>query len=813
MKEKELRFALVCYGGVSLAVYMHGITKEICKLARASRSFHALPPGIAREDAVYAAADGSNQNADTEAVYFRLLQQIGAKLDLRIIVDVIAGASAGGVNGLMLARALAHDLDVDALTPLWLEKADVDELLDPHARAAWHDKWYVRLFLRFGSRRLMNAVPDDAEFRRKLSLFMRSRWFKPPFDGNILTRHFYDSMNGMGTPVGREASLLPLGHRLDAFVTVTNYHGYPTRTRIHDPPFIDEREHRQSLSFTYRHWPRGRVASDFATDNLPGLTFAARATSSFPGAFPPATLAEIDHLLVEKGIGWTGRVDFIARNLRPYLSGEQKISDVAFLDGAVLINKPFAQAIAAIEGRPAFRHVDRRLLYIEPNPRPPSKRSERPPGFFSSLKGALSDIPRQEPIHDDLTWVTEFNREVGRLKSIIDAARPHISALVNRAAKGRVDAIRSPADVAHLRDAVSTLATQEAGFAYEGYMRLKLDRVLDAIIGAFADICGMDDRPERRDWLHAVLHNWANRKQVAANSAALNPGMHGKGDVPEWVAFLMNADVAFRQRRIRFVIRSLNTLYAKAGEDLYRDLQTDALDCLKEDLYSHLAQLNPVDRTSRFPVQLKQDAVNLLTGGDARMLDPGPFATAHADALDKLMGDLADHLALEEATARTDALIAAIDPNQVGAVARWDLVQAYVGFGVWDVITYSLTHARDLGEFDEVRVDRISPLDAATLREACGEESIQGQSTFSFGAFFSRRVRENDYLWGRLHAAERLIDIVLDAARLENAAGGIDPDSIKRAAFSAILEAEAPRLTASGPLIARLRTQLGLDPR
>ena len=40
MREKELRLALVCYGGISLAVYMHGITKEIWRLARASRAFH-----------------------------------------------------------------------------------------------------------------------------------------------------------------------------------------------------------------------------------------------------------------------------------------------------------------------------------------------------------------------------------------------------------------------------------------------------------------------------------------------------------------------------------------------------------------------------------------------------------------------------------------------------------------------------------------------------------------------------------------------------------------------------------------------------
>ena len=42
MREKELRIALVCFGGVSLAVYMHGISKEILKLIRASSALHAI---------------------------------------------------------------------------------------------------------------------------------------------------------------------------------------------------------------------------------------------------------------------------------------------------------------------------------------------------------------------------------------------------------------------------------------------------------------------------------------------------------------------------------------------------------------------------------------------------------------------------------------------------------------------------------------------------------------------------------------------------------------------------------------------------
>ena len=92
MKEKELRLALVCYGGISLAIYMHGITKEIWHLARASRAFH----------------DGSQPANGSERVYADMLREIEAAsgIRLRIMPDIIAGASAGGINGIFLAQAI-----------------------------------------------------------------------------------------------------------------------------------------------------------------------------------------------------------------------------------------------------------------------------------------------------------------------------------------------------------------------------------------------------------------------------------------------------------------------------------------------------------------------------------------------------------------------------------------------------------------------------------------------------------------------------------------------------------------------------------
>ena len=119
MRDKELRLALVCYGGISLAVYMHGVTKEIWRLTRASR----------------AELDHEAASSGVEGVYRALLASMGAATGarLRVMTDIVAGASAGGINGIFLSRAIATGESLDPLTDLWLDKADVTVLLDPDA--------------------------------------------------------------------------------------------------------------------------------------------------------------------------------------------------------------------------------------------------------------------------------------------------------------------------------------------------------------------------------------------------------------------------------------------------------------------------------------------------------------------------------------------------------------------------------------------------------------------------------------------------------------------------------------------------------
>ena len=119
----ELRLALVCYGGVSLAVYMHGVTKELHKLICAARAFDKNPKNNPFPD------------GKTEAVYFEALRGINATgPKLSVSIDIIGGTSAGGINGIALSKALACNVDMEPLKDVWLNQGDIRQLLRGYSK-------------------------------------------------------------------------------------------------------------------------------------------------------------------------------------------------------------------------------------------------------------------------------------------------------------------------------------------------------------------------------------------------------------------------------------------------------------------------------------------------------------------------------------------------------------------------------------------------------------------------------------------------------------------------------------------------------
>jgi patatin-related protein len=814
VREKELRIALVCFGGVSLAIYMHGISKEILKLLRASSRLHSIIDRRGRADAGFLdGIDNSEDEYDTEIEYFELLREIGHKLELRIVVDVIAGASAGGINATMLARAICHDLPVKKLRNLWIENADVSVLLSPEAKATAWSKFFMKPLLwaasRFGYLRFTNS-----EVRDKVSLFLRSRWFKPPLDGNGMTALMYEAVTISGEPASPTASLLPSGHDLDLFVTLTDYYGHLERIQIHDPSLIHELEHRQLLRFKYRRHPNGEVESDFQLSNAAALAFAARATSSFPGAFPPAQIAEVDRLVEQRGDAWPTREDFIVRNFERHIRADLDPVKASFIDGAVLNNHPFREAISAIQGRPAYREVDRRLVYIDANPAPPySIERRRVPGFFATIKGALSDIPSSQPVSDELRWVFDFNAEARAFKSIIEGARPEISSLVSDTITTPLGRTIEPDQVKAWREDVNSRAARDAGFAYEGYARLKLASVRSFVGKIILTLSGVPKRSPTARAIGEIIDNWAIRRGIVYDRAGHDAVLRENGTaqrLPRWAEFFLAFDVDYRKRRLNFLIEAQNRLYRMLDEDRYPGLDPVVVDRLKREFYDKLDALQRREEAKFYSVEAHGLANELFdmepSNEEAKDLSAFAqrFVQEKGDKIDQLVALLAKEIDLASSTRDLDELLASMEPKAWHPDAHREVLINYLGFPFWDVLTFSVASARMSGEMQEILIDRISPQDVHTLKGFEGVKSLKGTSFGHFGAFLSRAYRENDYLLGRLHAIDRLIDIVCDAAAV-GPDDKIDVLDIKKRAFSRVLDIEERYLANSEDLIAALR--------
>jgi patatin-related protein len=766
VREKELRLALVCYGGVSLAVYMHGITKEVWKLCRASMRRHhpdpaSLPPP-----------------QDSETVYGALLEALMPDLDLMVSTDIIAGASAGGINGILLAQAIASGQSLEPLRTLWLETADSDRLIDPEAASRPLSKLWALPLIWYTRRRglaldEMEEPAARAEASAKLSRLMRSRWFQPPFSGAGFSGLILDALDAMADSEMTPPLVAPQ-QVLDLFVTVTDYDGARVRLPLNSPTEVAETDHRLILSFRSEGTgPDGRRLLAVA----PELVFAARATASFPGAFPPFRLSELETTLAARGRDWPGQAAFLARQF-PHHADPARIT---FIDGSVINGRPFGPAIEALGRHRAHREVDRRFVYIDPRPgmhhAPPEAAPgpDRPlPGFFGTILRSLADIPRQQPINDSLGSIEALSARVRQLRQVTDGMAAEVDAAIE-AAVGRRFLLfgLTPEKLAVLRAKGQAAAVAGAGFGYAAYGQLKLVRLVESLAMLLSGLGGGGTEPLRRAVAAAL-------KARGQDNPAEATARGGAGSA--WVLFLRSYDIDFRIRRLRFLIRRINQLVVGLGGE-----GRVVLESVKAGLYalleahlerrslSWLARHEPLSR-------LAMDSRN----------QPGPALEALAEALD-----------LKALDADTDAALAELFSLKMDRALRRKLLNAYLGFPFYDIATLALLAGDGSDEFDEIRVDRLSPEDAQSLAYL-GGRNLKGARLNAFGAFFSRAYREHDYLWGRLHAAERLVEIVASASDRPPA----DLDALKTRAFLAILAAEAGELGKMAELIDRMRAAL-----
>lgn len=837
MQEKELRLALVCFGGVSLAVYIHGTSKEILKLVRASKAFHSDPDinAPSRTDYIYP-NEHLLDKPDTELVYFDILKALSPELELRVIVDVIAGASAGGMNSIFLARALAHDLSMDHLRHHWLEEADVSRLVGDKKPPGTLDKVFSKPIVKYLSRKYLGDTDLAAQVQKKLPALMNIWKLKPPFDGKHFLSLMYKGLDQMGR--ANDHSLMPYGHRLDLYVTVTDYYGFRRVIPLNDPPFIQEREHRHNFHFSYLNKknghnghedspPQNTIMSDFQVLDIPALSFAARATASYPGAFPPAQLREVDSFLKSLDKSWVKKDDFLRKNFSDYTKAGLDPLLTSFLDGSILNNKPFDQAISAIQGRPAFREVDRRIIYIDPNPErlivPPTG---APPSLLNTIRGAMSNIPMNEPMHDDLTDIQVYNQQIRTIRTVIDHAKPEIEELVAEISGNTLDNITDAGQITYLRIIANIKTVTGAGFSYGGYARLKVRNTVANLTNLIGEICGFSTGTRRRRRLFTILHNMAFRDKFDFSSYSQRLEKHKQSrlktwvqtlvhkeanidPLPSWGYFLTKFDIKYQRRRLLFVIKDLNTHYSHHPHDARK------LDDLKRSLYDILEDIGNCASPEAIPEKVKKtlrQAFSPVIGLDIDDDMPDELVdnrlNDHLPRLKEALDGLATTLRLDHYKSSADQLIAdQYTINWQSALTR-SLAISYIGFSFWDVTTFSIMGSKELGEFNEIKVNRISPKDTSVLRDEDDDMPLQGIAMAGFGAFFSRKDRENDYLWGRFNSAERLIDLLYNQAEISGLAHKLDVVALKKRAFTAILDVEEEFLHEIPALLAELREKV-----
>ena len=224
----------------------------------------------------------------------------------------------------------------------------------------------------------------------------------------------------------------------------------------------------------------------------------------------------------------------------------------------MLDNRPFGHVVRAIRERPAGVQVDRRLLYLEPDPAAPAEAAANGrPGPIATVLGSVAGIPRQQPILDEILEVTRHNERVRRLRDIIEMAFGGITERVSQVIDIDLDRLVEPPaeeDLARWSEQLNHEAQAATGIGYATYLRSKVSTV----VGRYArTICELSDYPEdcnQAAFVRTVLRTWARERLFTERDGRLAPD-------DRHVAFLRRFDLDYGARRLRFVIAALSWWY------------------------------------------------------------------------------------------------------------------------------------------------------------------------------------------------------------------------------------------------------------
>ena len=809
--EREIRFAVVMYGGVSLAIYINGVAQELLNMVRAT-----APEDSGEDSLALLRAQGSDLPG-AMPVYRKLGQYLAVRdrterdeklmrtspttdlIRIRFVVDIISGTSAGGINGVFLAKALARNQRMDGLKKLWLSEGDLAKLLN--------DKWSIKDLQGFKLQKPQQSLLNSQRMYRKL----------------LEALDYMDTPRGANVPLPKPS---PLVRELDLFITTTDIDGIPLPISLSDQ-VVYERRFKNVFHFRYAtQEATGHERDDFVKDNDPFLAFAARCTSSFPFAFDAMQLSDIAEIAngfspyKDKGDWDLFFSDYLryglfdlereahgrqaTGHLPNNVSTEQakeklraSFRDRSFGDGGYLDNKPFSYATSMLSRRYADSAVARKLLYVEPTPQHPEltvQRHDRP-DFAENVNAAVLDLPRQETIREDMDRLDERNELLQRVATLTKEVDGDIAA---RKAE--------PIDDSEFRKQGLTQMIVHYGVSYGAYHRLKVTELTNLLTELIARAVGHDPDSDAADAIRELVRAWRR--------AEYDPYVSETEDRPEDPRkkteneFLLAFDIRYHLRRLGFLNRRINQL-ADLDEDAARfleairghsnewqekhknlsvqDLVNDHGPRFKDELNHikkfklapalrevRLLEENLRRRNSNSGSELYKAIAALQVGWPdlKAILDCELGAKRELKAAEILKtGDR--HTVLSKLAAiicnglKRNATLN-IQPSNAspGAAIACLCINHYrKNFTFYDLVIYPVQYGTGAGETNVVDVFRVSPEDARNLVDerasAADATKLAGRTLMSFGAFLDESWRRNDMLWGRLDGAERIIGALL----------------------------------------------------
>lgn len=785
-KSLETRFGLVMYGGVSLAIYINGVAREFFRAVRGA------------------------------GVY----KLVKALTDRDVVVDVISGTSAGGINGIMLGYALCNQRDFASCASLWRLDGDVRSLLrSPHLDA------------------------DTAE-----SLFDSEGFYQPRLEA---------AFREMPDYVEEEGELNSPFPELDLFVTGTDVDGQIS-TQFDDAGHpIDVKDHRSVFLLKHREGRKMPFKPGWSVSgsSSPEVTYKAlaklaRITSCFPAAFtpvhvggdePPGDETEDGKLQLWGSLG----------------------KESCFLDGGVIDNKPFTYTIREIFNRSADRQVERKLFYVEPDPehfKAPEVASR--PNFVQAVIASLIGIPGYESIADDLRLLAKHNskvRQYQRLRANLERAsngkgngkppaptlrgqelyeRCSLIALSERFVEGILK-VQGKAELLNRKDRETAAALIRSFDAVQERLRnvtcedeeSPSDRV-PAILSNFnvyyrqrrlyrtvykiAEVLrGKQRTPETEGEIRRLTNLWRVLNRQIELFEILRVNMERLiDDAPiRWREDVSGADNAEKQQAEAelvwyIVTESLHRLISK--ESRTAKLLEPAFDAVLKEVAAGKddpkLRLEGFDRATLTAVHetFKQDANRIIE--EINLDKIRAFVKEHLATLDEKSKNFKGilQLAREFEEQIINELLPPLDSSEPlharpknlkhggpppppapdeqekalrraaeqAARDRRAVRSAYFDFSDFDAQMFPIEFVGELYEKDVIETIRISPLDAGRGFSNKGlSDKVSGDALYHFAGFFKRSWRANDILWGRLDSLCQLTESLLTEARIKEIIG------------------------------------------